>query len=194
MSLESNWNVSAVCCLSALFGSVVGCGVDATHNATEVAVLHRALEDGCADAPADAYGDFLAIMSSTEQLDLAEPQAYGSSGCSGFIFEFDNRDQEPLHGAWVQASGRSQDDADTFSADRCAARELQADYWGYHDKEWTRLASVESTALFSSGSEPGSASCALDALMLEDGNFEKLRIVAHVTDGAETFPMIACLW
>lgn len=160
----------------------------------KVAALTRSLEDACADVPADLVGDVLAIMSSTEPLDPAEPQAYGGTSCGGFVFEFLNPDEEPLHGAWVQASGQSRSASDALSESRCAARVLQADYWGYKDKAWTKLAAAEASADTVPNADQGGGSCALDALMLHEGSFEKLRIVARVTQDAQTYPMHACLW
>jgi len=156
----------------------------------EVAALTHSLEEACADAPADVAGDVLAILSSIEPLDPLEPQRYGSAACSGMVFEFDNPDEEPLHGAWVQASGQPRSDADALGELRCPDRTLQADYWGYKDKVWTKLAAAEASAVF----VHDAASCQLDALILQEGTFEKLRVVARVMQDALTYPMHACVW
>lgn len=188
MSHQSTCKVLAVYGLLAVCFGTASCGVDA-----EVEVLHQAqsLEEACADAPSDVTADVLAIVSSTEPLDPTEPQAYGSAACGGFIFEFDNPDDEPLHGAWVQA-GPLQLETDALGASRCPARELRADYWGFKDKEWMKLAAAESFAAV--GEDEEEAHCALDALIEQEGTFEKLRIVARATQDAQTYPMIACLW
>jgi hypothetical protein len=160
----------------------------------KVAALVRELEPACADAPADLVGDVLAIMSSSEPYDAAAPQAYGSAACSGMVFEFANPDEEPLHGAWVQASGTSLTESDVLSESRCPERVLQADYWGYKDKTWTKLGAAEESAVFMPDAESGAATCWLDALLLHEGTFEKLRIVARVTQESLTYPMHACVW
>lgn len=181
------------CCLFAIAVASGGCGADISA-LDEVGKLSRALEDGCAEAPADVVGDVLSVLSSTEALDAAEPQEYGSDACGGVVFEFDNPDEEPLHGAWVQASGAPGAEADVLSESRCPERVLQADYWGFKDRTWMKLAAAEETAVFIEASEPSSANCQLEALMLQEGSFEKLRIVARVTQDSQTYPMHACVW
>jgi hypothetical protein len=188
---KSTWDVVPACALLALSFASDGCA-DSTQ--TAVAELRQSLEDSCADAPVDVAGDVLAILSSIEPLDPAEPQAYGSVACGSVVFEFDNPEDEPLHGAWVQAGGPSLTDSDVLSETRCPGRALQADYWGYRDKTWTKLAAAEESAAFVADSELGSAYCKLDALLVQEGTFEKLRIAARVTQDSQTYPMHACLW
>ena len=181
------------CCVLVIAIATGGCsGELATPG--EVAKLSRALEDGCADAPADVTGDVLSVLSSIEPLDPAAPQDYGSDACGGVVFEFDNTEEEPLHGAWVQASGTAEAESDVLSESRCPERVLQADYWGFKDRAWTKLAAAEETAVFAEATETGGANCQLDALMLQEGTFEKLRIVARVTQQSQTYPMHACVW
>jgi hypothetical protein len=170
-----------------------GCAVESVSE-LNVSALRRALEDACAEATADVTGDVFAILSSIEPLDPALPQVYGSAACGGFVFDFDNPEQEPLHGAWVQASGPSGVDSDALGESRCPGRELEASYWGYKDRKWLKLAAAEESAVFEAGSELGPASCNLDALMMDQGSFEKLRIVARVTQESKTYPMHACVW
>jgi hypothetical protein len=185
MLSKLEWSVLVlVSCLAS-----VGCAAEATTH-TDVKVLRQSLEDGCADARADLVGDVVSVLSSTDPLDPAEPQVYGSAACGGVVFEFANPDEEPLHGAWVQASGTSRSASDALSESRCPGRELQADYWGYKDKEWMKLAAAEASATF----EADAQYCNLDALIMQEGTFEKLRIVARVTQGSETYPMHACVW
>ena len=171
------------CCVMVIAIASGGCSAE-----LEVTKLSRALEEGCADAPADVAGDVLAVLSSTDPLDPAEPQQYGNDACGGVVFEFDNPDEEPLHGAWVQASGATRDESDALSESRCPERTLQADYWGFKDRTWTKLMAAEETAVFSG------EDCKLDALLLQEGTFEKLRIVARVTQESQTYPMHACVW
>lgn len=166
-----------------------GCSAEVSAEAKR-ADLRQSLEDACAEAPADVMGDVVAILASTEPLDPAEPQEYGSAACGGVVFEFDNPDEEPLHGAWVQASGLSLEESDVLSESRCPERALQADYWGYKDKTWTKLAAAEESAAFVADD----GYCKLEALMLDEGTFEKLRIVARVTQDSETYPMHAIVW
>lgn len=181
------------CCLFGVVCSGAGCGAEVSERA-EVGKLSRSLEDGCAEVVADVTGDFLAVLSSTEALDPAVPQAYGSDACGGVVFEFDNPEEEPLHGAWVQASGVSLEEGDVLSEGRCPERVLQADYWGYKDRTWTKLAAAEEGASFAADPELGGGNCELDALMLQEGAFERLRIVARVTQESQTYPMHACVW
>lgn len=183
------WSIGS---LSAVCVATAGCAAEAS--ATEVAALRQALEDSCADAPAAVAGDVLAILSSVDPLDPTQPQLYGDAACGGVVFEFDNPELEPLHGAWVQASGLSRDDSDALSESRCPVRALQADYWGFKEKSWTKLAAADESGDFVADSEQGGAYCDLDALMVQEGTFEKLRIVARVTQDAETYPMLACVW
>lgn len=186
MSVWSIGSLSAMCIASA------GCAAEAS--ATEVAALRQALEESCADAPGAVTGDVLAILSSIDPLDPAEPQRYGNAACGGVVFEFDNPDEEPLHGAWVQASGLSRGDSDALSESRCPERTLQADYWGFKDNTWTKLAAADLSAEFVPDAERGGAYCDLDALMLQEGSFEKLRVVARVAQASQTYPMRACVW
>jgi hypothetical protein len=159
-----------------------------------VAARRRPLELECGSAPADFEGDFLSIASSTEPLDPARPQAYGSADCAAFVFEFDNPEQEQLRGAWVQAGGESNVDGDALSEGECPSRTLEVDYWGYQDREWSILASARLSGSFESGEEVGTGYCKLDALIDYPNTLEKLRVVARVADGSESYPMYACLW
>jgi len=193
MSFKTTKNGLFGCCVLTIAFASDGCTAEFSAPA-EVGKLSRALEDGCADAPADVAGDVLAVLSSIEPLDPAEPQQYGSEACGGVVFELDNPEQEPLHGAWVQASGASLMESDALSESRCPERALQADYWGYKDRTWTKLAAAEESAVFEADPEQGGGNCELDALMLQEGTFEKLRIVARVVQGWETYPMHACVW
>jgi hypothetical protein len=174
-----------------------GCLADAP-SGSGVSVVRSALEETCVDAPADFAGDVLAIFSSVEPLDPGAPQRYGNAACGGVVFEFDNPDEEPLHGAWVQASGapRTAGESDPLGEARCAERSLQADYWGYikKDKTWTKLTAAEASAVFIAESEGGSAYCSLDALLSAEGTYAKLRVVARVAQGSETYPMHALVW
>lgn len=181
----------------AVLGLMFACGCARQESAgPAIAALDRSLEEACASEPADVAGDVLAILSSTEPLDPAEPQVYGNAACAGVIFEFDNPDGEPLHGAWIQASGESRTDADVLSEAHCPERALQADYWGYKDKAWTKLASAAESASFVPSAEAAAEGgyCHLDGLIMHEGAFEKLRIVARVTQDAQTYPMHACVW
>ena len=193
MSFKSTREVLFANCVLAIGFVSGGCTAETSEQA-EVAKLSQALEDACADAPADVAGDVLAVLPSIAPLDPAEPQEYGNVACGGVVFEFDNPDQEPLHGAWVQASGSSGEDSDALSESRCPERALQADYWGYKDRTWTKLAAAEESGVFESDSELGSESCKLDALLLREGTFEKLRVVARITQDSQTYPMHACVW
>ena len=159
-----------------------------------VGVRASPLELACATAAADALGDVTSILGSIEPLDPSQPQSYGSDECAGFIFEFDNPDVEPLRGAWIQASGESVVNPEALGESLCPERVLEADYWGYKDREWSKLASASTSASFEPGEIAGLGYCRLEGLIEEEGAFEKLRIVAHVTDGAETYPMYACVW
>lgn len=184
-------------CLAAGCWLGVGCLVDAP-SGSEVSVLRSALEETCVEAPADFAGDVLAIFSSVEPLDPSAPQRYGNAACGGVVFEFDNPDEEPLHGAWVQASGapRTARESDPLGEARCGERTLRADYWGYikKDKTWTRLTAAEASAVFIAESDSGSAYCSLDALLSAEGTYAKLRVVARVAQGSETYPMHALVW
>jgi len=154
----------------------------------------RALELGCASPPADVTGDVFAILSSSEPLDPTQPQSYGSALCGGFIFELDNADDEPLHGAWVQAGGESQSDGDVLSESQCPGRSLEAQYWGYANREWLELAASSQVGHFAAGELPGTGYCKLEAQLDHAETFEKLRIVARVSHAGETYPMYATLW
>jgi len=193
MSSRSTRGALSACSWLAMYFATSGC---AAESSPQVAVgeLRQSLEDACAEASADVTGDVFAILASTDPLDPAQPQDYGSAACSGIIFELDNPEEEPLRGAWVQASGLSHDASDALSESRCGDRGLHADYWGYKDKEWNRLTVAEESAAFVADSELGEAYCHLDALMLHEGSFEKLRIVARVTQQSQTYPMHACVW
>jgi hypothetical protein len=193
MPSKSTWIALAACSLLALCFASAGCAAESPVQSV-AAELRQSLEDECAESLPDVTGDVLAILSSTEPLNPAEPQVYGNAGCRGVIFEFDNHEEVPLHGAWVQASGLSQEDSDALGESRCVGRELQAEYWGYKDKQWTKLAAAEESAVFVADSEVGPAYCDLDALVLHEGAFEKLRIVARVTQESQTYPMHACVW
>jgi hypothetical protein len=160
----------------------------------DVAARARSLELECGSAPADFVGDFLSIPASIEPLDPARPQAYGSAGCAAFVFEFDNPEQEPLRGAWVQAGGESKADGDVLSEGECPSRTLEVDYWGYQDREWSILASARMSGRFESGEQAGTGYCKLDALIDLPNALEKLRVVARVAQESETYPMYACLW
>jgi hypothetical protein len=159
-----------------------------------VAARARSLELACSSAPADFAGDFLSIPASTEPLDPARPQVYGSADCAAFVFEFDNPEQEQLRGAWVQAGGESEVDGDVLSEGACPGRTLEVDYWGYQDREWSILASARVSGSFESGEQAGAGYCKLDALIDHPNALEKLRVVARVTQESETYPMYACLW
>ncbi|HET6339680.1 MAG TPA: hypothetical protein VFG30_41000 [Polyangiales bacterium] len=161
---------------------------------SNVGVWSGALELECAAVPANVTGDVISILSSVEPVDPSQPQAYGSEHCAGVIFEFDNPEDEPLRGAWVQASGESMSSSDVFSESRCPERALEAEYWGYKDREWSLLAFASNTAGFEPGPDSQTGYCGLDALIESPGTFEKLRIVARVTQGSDTYPMYACLW
>jgi hypothetical protein len=154
----------------------------------------RALELTCMDAPADVTGDVTAILGSIEPLDPSLPQTYGSPLCTGFIFELDNAEGEALHGAWVQAGGASVSDGDVLSESQCAARTLEADYWGYANDEWMELAASSQFGRFDAGELPDTGHCKLEALLDRAERFEKLRIVARVSQAGETYPMFATLW
>jgi hypothetical protein len=154
----------------------------------------HALERTCADAPADTTGDVMAILGSVEPLDPSLPQTYGSPLCTGFIFELDNAEGEPLHGAWVQAGGASRSDEDVLSESHCSGRALEAEYWGYADREWFELAASSRVGRFAAGELPGTGDCKLEALLEHGETFEKLRIVARVSHAGETYPMYATLW
>lgn len=166
----------------------------ATELAREVGASSAALELECESAPAHAVGDVVSILSSIEPLDASQPQDYGSNDCAGVVFEFDNPDGEPLRGAWIQASGESSDDTDVLSESRCPERVLEADYWGYKKRKWSKLASASVSASFERGRTSESGYCRLDALIEHPGTFEKLRIAARVTQRSETYPMYACVW
>jgi hypothetical protein len=152
------------------------------------------LELECASVPADVTGDVISIMSSVEPLDPSQPQVYDSDPCTGVVFEFDNPEAEPMRGAWIQASGESTASSDVFSESTCPERTLEADYWGYKDREWSKLAFASRTGVFEAGPDSDTGYCGLDALIDQPGTFEKLRIVARVTQGLETYPMYACVW
>jgi hypothetical protein len=190
MLFKSAWNVLRACSLLALWSVSDGCAAAPA----DVAALRQSLDDACADAPASVAGDVLAILSSIDPLDAAEPQTYEPGACGGVVFEFDNPEEEPLHGAWVQASGASRAELDALSKSRCSQRVLQADYWGFKDKEWTKLAAADEAARSITDSAMGADYCQLDALMLHEGTFEKLRVVARVTQDSQTYPMHACVW
>lgn len=159
-----------------------------------IGVRVNPLELACATAPADVLGDHTSILSSVEPLDPSQPQPYGSNDCAGFIFEFDNPDVESLRGAWIQASGESVVNPEALGESGCPERALEADYWGYKDREWSQLAAVSTIAGFEPGEVDGLGYCRLEGLIEAEGAFEKLRIVARVTDGVETYPMYACVW
>jgi hypothetical protein len=193
MAFKSTRDALFGCCVLVTACVSGGCAAEVSAPG-EVAKLSRALEDGCADASADVAGDVLAVLSSIEPLDPAEPQAYGSEACGGVVFELDNPDEEPLHGAWVQASGVSLSESDALGESRCSERVLQADYWGYKDRMWMKLAAAEENAVFVADEELGGGNCKLDALLLHEGTFEKLRIVARVEQDSQTYPMHAVVW
>ena len=193
MSSRSTRGAFTACSWLVMCFAIPGCAAESSEQGV-VGQLRQSLEDACAAASADVTGDVFAILSSTDPLDPAQPQGYGNADCAGVIFEFDNPDEEPLRGAWVQAGGVSQDASDALTEDRCRERSLQADYWGYKDKEWTKLIAAEESATFVAGSELGEAYCDLEALMLHEGTFEKLRVVARVTQQSQTYPMHACVW
>jgi hypothetical protein len=159
-----------------------------------VAARARALDLACGALPADFVGDFLSIPASIEPLDPARPQAYGSDECAAFVFEFDNPEKEQLRGAWVQAGGESRLDEGVLSEDECFGRTLEVDYWGYEDREWSILASARMSGSFESGEQSGTGYCKLDLLFDHPTALEKLRVVARVAQGSETYPMYACLW
>jgi hypothetical protein len=159
-----------------------------------VGVWSGALELECASVPGDVSGDVSAILSSVEPLDPSQPQAYGSKHCAGVIFELDNPEAEPLRGAWVQASGESTSSSDVLSESQCPGRALEAEYWGFKDREWSKLAFASNTAVFEPGPDSQTGYCGLDAVIEYPGTFEKLRIVARVTQGSDTYPMYACVW
>lgn len=188
MFSRSTWIVVNVCALLIVGSTSVGC---AAEPALVLGEVQQSLEEGCASAPADVTGDVFAILASTDPLDPSQPQSYGNAGCSGVVFEFDNPEGEPLRGAWVQASGSSHDASDALSEARCPDRALEAEYWGFQDNEWLKLTAAGESATFNADSE---ARCALDVLMLHEGTFEKLRVVARVTQEDETYPMHACVW
>ncbi|HEV7803731.1 MAG TPA: hypothetical protein VGP15_21845 [Burkholderiales bacterium] len=160
------------------------------HDPDRVALRSGALELDCAAAAADMTGDVTAVLSSVAAFDASQPQAYGSENCGGFVFELDNAEEEPLHGAWVQASGKSSSSADLLSESHCSERLLETDYWGWKDREWVKLASASGAASF----DPSTSNCDLETLIESPGTFEKLRIVARVTQGSHTYPMHACVW
>jgi hypothetical protein len=153
-----------------------------------------ALELECASVAADLIGDVSSILSSVDPLDPSQLQVYGSEHCTGVIFEFDNPEAEPLLGAWIQASGTSTSSSDVLSESQCPARALEAEYWGFKDREWSKLAFAANTAAFEPGPDSQTGYCGLDALIEYPGTFEKLRIVARVTQGSDTYPMYACVW
>lgn len=160
----------------------------------EIALRSSPLELSCATALPDLATDVTSIPSSIEPFDPSRSQAYGSSECSGFIFEFDNPDGEALHGLWIQASGESSASSDALGESQCPERELEVDSWGYEKREWSKLASSSARASFEVGGTAGTGYCRLEALIDQPGAFERYRVVARVTDGSETYPMIACLW
>lgn len=155
-----------------------------------LALRTGALELDCAAATANRTGDVTDVLSSVDAFDASQPQAYGSETCTGFVFELENSDEEPLLGAWVQASGQSSSSGDALSESRCAERVLETDYWGWKDRTWTKLTSAQQTASF----DPAADNCDLETLIEYPGTFERLRIVARVTQGADTYPMHACVW
>lgn len=158
--------------------------------ATRVVELRASpLEVACATGPADVLGDVTSILAASDPLDPLQAQAYGSESCAGYVFEFDNPDEEPLRGAWIQAGSES-----ALNEAQCSRRSVEADYWGFKDKEWTRLASAFAVATFEPNGSSDTGACRLEALIENAGTFEKLRISARVTDGSETYPMYACVW
>jgi hypothetical protein len=164
------------------------------HVEPEVAVRASPLELECAAAAADVTSDVFSILSSTDPLDPSRPQAYGSEHCTGFVFEFENPDEEEWRGAWIQASGESSASSDVLGESRCPGRTLEADYWGFQKREWTKLASTSGSGVFEPGATATTGHCRLDGLIEHAGTYEKLRIVARVAQGAETYPMYACVW
>jgi hypothetical protein len=161
---------------------------------SEVEVRASPLELGCAAVPADVFGDVTSVLASIEPLDPSQPQPYGSDACAGFVFEFDNPDEEPLRGAWVQASAWSGAGSTALSESQCSGRTVEADYWGYKDREWSKLTSASETARYERDESSATGYCRLEALIEHAGAFEKLRISARVSDGVETYPMYACVW
>jgi hypothetical protein len=171
---------------------LAGCASE--HVISDVGGWTGALELECGSVSADVSGDVTSILSSIEPLDPSQPQAYGSDRCLGVIFEFDNPDEEPLRGAWIQASGVPNSSSDVLRESLCPDRALEADFWGYKDREWSKLESLSQSGIFEAGPAFESGYCRLDALIDHPGTFEKLRIVARVTHGSQTYPMYACVW
>jgi hypothetical protein len=163
-------------------------------DASNVGVWTSALELDCAAVPPDVTGDVSSILSSVEPLDPSQAQVYGSEHCAGVVFELDNPEDEPLRGAWIQASGESNSSSDVLSESQCPDRALEAEYWGFKDREWSKLAFASQTAVFEPGPDSQTGYCGLDAVIEYAGTFEKLRIVARVTQGSDTYPMYACVW
>jgi hypothetical protein len=161
---------------------------------SEVEVRVSPLQVACATVPADVVGDVTSILASSEPVDPIRPEPYGSEQCAGVIFEFDNPDEESLHGAWIQASAGAGVIAHALSESECADRTVEADYWGYKDREWSRLGSATEAARFEPEEHSETGYCRLEALIEQAGSFEKLRIAARVTDGTDTYPMYACVW
>lgn len=169
------------------------CGSEALV-APEVGVRKSSLELDCATVPADATGDVISILPSIEPLDPSSPQTYGSERCAGVVFEFDNPDGEALRGAWIQAGGESSSSADVLSESRCPTRVLEADYWGSEGETWSRLASTASFGSFDLGLPESAGYCRLEGLIERAGAFEKLRVIARVSQGSQTYPMHASVW
>lgn len=159
-----------------------------------IAAIASPLAFSCAEATVDLAGDFLDILSSTEPLDPRQPQAYGSELCSGFVFEFTNPDDEPLHGAYVHAGGASSRDGDELSQAECSNRRLEADFWGFSDRRWSRLATASAPGRFEPGTLPDTGYCKLEAQLDHSGSYETLRVIAAVTQDGRHYPMLALLW
>lgn len=162
--------------------------------AREIAARGEPLELACADTPPHVSGDSLAILSSIDPFDPSRPQVYGSDACGGFVFEFDNAFGEAFRGAWVHASGQSNASSDMFGESQCPERRLEVDYWGYEKRKWSKRASSSTSGSFEPGAIAGEGHCRIEAVFDEPSTLEKYRIVARVTDGSETYPMLACLW
>lgn len=160
--------------------------------ASDVGLTTSRLELACGPAPADVTGDVLAILPSIDPFDPDRPQPYGSDSCSGVVFEFANPDEEPLRGAWIHASWEFEASGGALGDSPCHERALEADYWGYEEQRWTKLASASTVGRLDEDSE--AAYCRVEAVIEHAATFKKLRVVARVSRGSETYPMHASLW